>query len=151
MSTFYAILVFVHILAACAWIGGGFVMEVMGLRLGATPNTERMKQFFDVAHYVSPRVFMPAAILTLISGLTLVFMGGALFRDRWIIIALTGVVLTLVIGATQIGPNVARMKALLDSNGDSAEINRVGARLTFVTRLDLFILVVVLFDMVVKP
>ncbi len=151
MQTIYTSLVFVHVLAACAWIGGGFVMQVMGLRLGTPPHKEGMKQFFDVAHYVSPRIFMPAAIVTLLSGLTLVLMGGAIFRDAWIIIALIGVALTMVIGATQIGPNVAKVNALLESNGDIGEIARIGARLNTITRIDLAILVIVLFDMVLKP
>jgi uncharacterized membrane protein len=126
-------------------------MEVMGLRLGSQPTPERMTQFFDVAHYVSPRIFMPSAILTLVSGLALVFMGGAIFRDAWIIIALVGVALTVFLGATQIGPRVARISALLSSGGDSAEVARIAKQLQLVTRIDLLILVVVLLDMVLKP
>lgn len=151
MQSLYSMLVFIHILSACAWLGGGFVMQVMGLRLGAAPSKERMRDFFEVAHYVSPRIFMPAAIVTLLSGVTLVWMGGAFLRDTWIIIALVGVVLTVMLGATQIGPRVAKIHALFESNADVATINPIARRLNLFTRIDVAILVLVLLDMVLKP
>jgi uncharacterized membrane protein len=151
MLTLYTLLVFVHILAVCVWIGGGFVMEVMSLRLGGHPTKERVGQFFEIAHYVSPRVFMPAAIITLFSGVTLVLMGGAAFRDLWIVLALTGVGATIILGATQIGPNVMKMSDLLESSGDANEITRISKRLHFITRIDLVILVFVLLDMILRP
>ena len=146
----YEILVFIHILSATLWLGGGIVMELLHLRLGTSPTTEQLRDFFSMSHWISPRLFMPAALSTLISGVALVFMGGAGWGDTWIIIAIVGVVITVAIGATQIGPTVARISALMDS-GDPSAIAPLTRKLALVTRIDLAILLLVLFDMVFKP
>jgi uncharacterized membrane protein len=151
MENLYTAFIFLHILSAGIWFGGGVVIEVLALRLGPSASREAFKQFFDTAHWVSPRVFMPAALATIISGIVLVLIGGWSFSDVWIIFALVGVAITAFLGATQIGTTIAKMQALIESGADDMQLAAVGRRLHWITRLDLLILILVLLDMVVKP
>ena len=151
MISLYKLLVFVHVLAAVAWLGGGIVLEFLHLRIGKTPTVDNLREFFSIAHWLSPRIFMPTAIVTLLSGITLVFLGGTSFGDAWIVIALIGVAFTVFLGATQIGPTVERINAALQNNESMSVIEPLGRRLSLVARLDLAILLFVLLDMVFKP
>jgi len=151
MAHLYQFLLFAHILSACVWLGGGFFLQALYLRLGSNPTKSNLLEFFSLSHWVSPRIFMPAAILTLGTGLLLVFLGGASWSDAWIIIALVGVAITIGIGATQIGPTVRKLRAALERGETEEKLAAFSLRLNIVTRLDLTILIAVLLDMVFKP
>lgn len=151
MAEMYKLLVFAHILSACVWLGGGFLLQMLYFRIGKNPTKENLKEFFSLAHWVSPRIFMPAGLLTLLTGVSLVYLGGALWSDTWIIIALVGVGITIILGATQIGPTVQKLSVALERGETREQLTALSRRLSVVTRIDLLILFGVLLDMVFKP
>jgi hypothetical protein len=110
-----------------------------------------LREFFAIAQWLSPRLFMPAGITTLLSGITLVAVGRAEFAQTWIILALVGVAVTIALGATQMGPLIGRIHTLLKEEGSSDAVAPLAHRLALYTRIDLVILLLVLLDMVLKP
>jgi hypothetical protein len=103
--------------------------------------------------WVGTRVFAPASLLAFLSGLGLVldsdFWG---FGDDWIIIGLVLFAVTFLAGLLFFGPESGRIGKLVASEGPAspsaqARIRRILA----LSRADLVLLFLILFDMAVKP
>ena len=72
------------------------------------------------------------------------------FGDDWIVIGLILFAITFLAGAGFFGPESGRIKKLIESEGADAAQARV-KRLLVLTRIDLMILFLLIFDMSVKP
>ena len=149
--TFYEFLLFVHIASAAIWVGGGAMIQFFGLRVLASGDSNRLADFAGNVEWVGSRVLTSASLLALLSGLGLVweseFWG---FGDDWIVIGLILFAITFLAGAGFFGPESGRIKKLIESEGADAAQPRV-KRLLVLTRIDLMILFLIIFDMSVKP
>jgi uncharacterized membrane protein len=149
--TFYEFLLFVHIACAVIWVGGGAMFQFFGLRVLASGDANRLAEFAGNVEWAGSRVLVPASLGAFLSGLGLVweseFWG---FGDDWIVIGLILFAITFVAGAGFFGPESGRVEKLIDSEGAVAAQGRV-TRLIVLTRIDLMILFLLIFDMSVKP
>ena len=94
-----------------------------------------------------------ASLLTLIAGLALVWESDAWgFGDDWIVIALVLFAITFLAGVAFFGPEAGRISALVASEGaESPAAQARIRRILVLTRLDLVLLFLIVFDMAVKP
>jgi uncharacterized membrane protein len=149
--TFYEFLLFVHIASAAIWVGGGAMIQFFGLRVLASGDPNRLADFASNVEWVGSRFLTSASLVALLSGLGLVweseFWG---FGDDWIVIGLILFAITFLAGAGFFGPESGRIKKLIESEGADAAQARV-KRLLVLTRIDLMILLLLIFDMSVKP
>jgi uncharacterized membrane protein len=149
--TFYEFLLFLHIAGAAIWVGGGAMLQFFGLRVLASGDSNRLAEFAGNVEWVGSRFLTSASLLALLSGLGLVwesdFWG---FGDDWIVIGLILFAITFLAGAGFFGPESGRIKKLIESEGAAAAQERV-KRLIVLTRIDLMILLLLIFDMTVKP
>jgi uncharacterized membrane protein len=149
--TFSEFLLFVHIASAAIWVGGGAMIQFFGLRVLASGDANRLAEFAGNVEWVGSRVLTSASLVALVSGLGLVweseFWG---FGDDWIVIGLILFAITFLAGAGFFGPESGRIKKLIESEGADAAQARV-KRLLVLTRIDLMILFLLIFDMSVKP
>ncbi len=103
-------LLIIHILAAATWIGGSLLLAFAGPRM-ARAGGPAAGAWINVVLQAVPRFFIPAALLTLISGLGLVSSD-----DQWdwsnafVGIGITAVIIALAIA---IFNNVPALKAIL--------------------------------------
>lgn len=67
----------IHILSAAAWIGGALLLGFVGPRMGRAGGPAA-GAWVGVVIEVIPKFFVPAAMLTLLSGAAIV-----LFEDQW--------------------------------------------------------------------
>jgi len=82
-------LLFVHILAAMVWLGGGLTLLIVGLRAGASSRPEAIAEFAGAVPYVGLRVLMPSVVLLLVTGVWQVLASSAWkFTQLWVVIAL---------------------------------------------------------------
>ena len=151
--SWYEFLLFAHISTAAIWVGGGAMMQVFGLRAISSPDPMRLAQLGQDIEWIATRVLVPASLLAVVSGVLLVidsdFWG---FGDDWIVIGIILFAITFVAGTAFFGPESGRLGKLIEVQGaGSPEVQARLKRLLALTRADLMLLFLIIFDMSVKP
>ncbi|MGI8775776.1 MAG: DUF2269 family protein [Actinomycetota bacterium] len=151
--TFYEAMRFVHILAAIVWVGGAIMFQFIYMRVMAANDPGRMRAFAADTEQIGKKVLMPAAIVVLAAGVTMVLNhGGINFEDTWIVIGIAGIIGSALVGSLYLGPEGGRIGALLqERGGEDDEIRSRRERLVLIGRIELTVLILIVLDMVVKP
>lgn len=148
----YQTIVFVHVLAAVAWVGGDILLQLMGYRIQRTNDPERMGQFGRDVEYLGLRFIMPCSIVLILAAIALIWYGPYGLSATWVKLAIVGYVITLVTGAAYLGPASGKIGRLLRTkSADDPEVARLLSRLLLVSRLDLVVLILLVALMVFKP
>ena len=138
----YLGIVFIHIFAAIIWVGGAFTFQLRIAQLRKATDTTGFLQLGQDAERWGQRVFMPASIVVLLAGITMV----------WYALALVGIVLTSLVGALYLGPQGGRFAKLAQERGvEDPDVVAARDRLILVSRIDYLVLVLIVLDMVFKP
>lgn len=148
----YEGLLALHILSAVVWVGGGTAMQVMGTRIRASGDGTAMAVFGHQAEWMGMKVFMPASIVQLVTGIWLVIEIDYSFSEFWIAFGLFGILFSAVVGAAFLGPQSGKLGTLAAEKGfEDPETQAVLQRLVLVSRIELGILLLVVIDMAIKP
>ena len=148
----YSTVLFLHIFCAIVWVGGGVTMQVLASR-AMKAGPEEAAKFAASAEFMGTRVFLPASIILLILGLTMV-LGWDFWSltDVWVLVGLGGIASTIVIGAGFLGPEAGKLAKLIEEKGTTdPEVSARIARILKISRIDLAVLIVVVWDMAYKP
>jgi uncharacterized membrane protein len=150
--TWYEFLLFVHIAMAVIWVGGGAMLQVVALRTLRNPDPMRLVEFGRDVEWIGNRVLVPSALLAVVSGVWMVidsdFIG---FGDDWIVIGIILFAITFLAGALFFGPEAGRTGKQAEAEGPSPAVLTRLQRLLALTRADLMLLFLIIFDMSVKP
>jgi uncharacterized membrane protein len=151
--SWYEFLLFVHISAASVWVGGGAVIQIFALRTMRARDPMRMAEFGGDVEWIGNRVLVPSALTAVVSGVVMVidsdFIG---FGDDWIVIGIILFAITFLAGAFYFGPQSGRFKKLVEAEGPASPLAQAQMqRLLALTRADLMLLFLIIFDMAVKP
>jgi uncharacterized membrane protein len=148
--TWYTFLLFVHVSTAVIWVGGGLMMQLFGVRAAMSSDPARMAAVGADIEFIAIRLFLPASLLAFLSGVLMVldsdFYG---FGDDWIVVALVLYATTFLAGLLFLGPESGRVGKLTAEG--SPEAGPRTQRLIFLSRLDLSLLFLLIYDMTVKP
>jgi uncharacterized membrane protein len=148
----YSLFLFVHIAVAVIWVGGGFMMQLFGLRVLAANDSKRLADLGADIEWIGTRVLVPASLVAALSGVALVIDGPWDFGNRWVIFGILLYAVTFVAGAAFFGPESGRIGKLVAERGaDSPEVNARLRRLILLSRFDLVLLFLIIYDMAVKP
>jgi uncharacterized membrane protein len=149
--TWYEFSLWVHIFTALIWVGGNLTLQVLAVRTMRTDDPVRLAGFAKDAEWVGTRVFMPSALVLLAFGFVLVEKGNWGY-DFWVIFGLVVLALSAITGAAFLGPEAGRIGKLTDQHGvEHPEVQARIKRILKVSRVEGLLLVLVVFDMVVKP
>jgi uncharacterized membrane protein len=149
----YEWLLFLHILAAIIWVGGGIMFEMLLLRVRRTGGGTDLIRLLQAMEWIAPRMIAPSALVLLGLGLTMVAINDAwTIGQLWIVLALVLFGLSFLIGGVYVGPESKRIAAAVEAEGAESPdaLRRIG-RMSTVSRVDLLLLVVIVWDMVFKP
>jgi uncharacterized membrane protein len=147
----YRGIVFIHIFSAMVWVGGAFFLQVKIAQIRKAHDTSGFLQVGKDAEQFGQRVFMPASIIVLLAGITMVWYGPYSFK-LWIALALVGIVATVLNGAIYLGPQGGKLAALAEERGfDDPEVAAMRDRVILVSRIDYLVLALIVLDMVFKP
>jgi uncharacterized membrane protein len=151
--TTYQVLKAFHVLAAVTWVGGGIALQVVAIRLVREADPVRMRGFAGDVEWVGSHLFALTSLLVLVLGIWMVILEPAwTFGQPWILFGLAAFAYSFVSGAFYLGPRSGRLKRLFEEQGEgSPEALALMRRLFAVSRVELVILVLVVFDMVLKP
>ena len=151
--SWYEFLLFVHVSVAVIWVGGATMIQFFALRTLRVPDPMRLAEFSGDVEWVGTRVLMPASLLAVVSGVWMVidsdFLG---FGDDWIVIGIILFAITFLAGALFFSPEAGRIKKLIQTEGPtSPAVQARIQRILALTRADLMLLFLIIFDMTVKP
>jgi uncharacterized membrane protein len=150
----YEFWLFVHVLMAIVWVGGSIHLQIIGARLTAANDPIQLAGFSKQAEWIGTRVLTPAAILIVIAGVLMVLdsSGSPAFEDLWVIIGIAGFLYSFINGATLLGPLSGKTANLIEERGaEDAQVQTNIRRLFLYGRIELVILIVVVWAMTMKP
>jgi uncharacterized membrane protein len=146
---FVSLLKFVHVCAAVLWVGGGITMLLGGFLLARTRPAEDQLAHIRMVALLGPRIFMPASIVTLLSGLSLQFAAGWGWQP-FTVLGLIGVAVTATFGAMVLGPSCERAVKMAQSWGAVSALPML-RRIYRLAALDYAVQISIVFLMVTKP
>jgi uncharacterized membrane protein len=148
----YELLLFVHVLAAVVWIGGALSLQVLAIRAERSPDGGRVANIATEAEWVGSRIFLPASIVLLLAGIGLTLEGDWGFTTLWVLLGLIAYGLSALTGSLFLGPESGRIGKMIAEVGpqDPEVIARI-KRIFLVSRIELVVLLFIVFDMTVKP
>jgi uncharacterized membrane protein len=147
----YRILLFIHVLAAAAWVGGGLYNYLHGLSIRASKDPARMGAFARETQEFASKYFAPAAIVSVISGVWLVFEGDWDW-DFWVLSGLAVWLYSLISNTTWLEKLGKKMEALVAEKGPtSPEVQAAGQEMFKWRTIEIVLLVFVIFAMTYKP
>jgi uncharacterized membrane protein len=149
--TWYELLLFVHIVSVIVWLGGGFCLQLLGARVRAAGDPERTARFGRDVAWIGSRVFSPSSLLALVSGILLVVEGNWDWGEPYVSVGLLVWLVSFLVGVGFLGPTSRKVAELVEREGPaSAEAARRMGQVFLYSRIELVLLVVVVFMMVVK-
>ena len=151
--TRYELLKFLHVGGAIAWVGGGLGLLLLTRRLVAAGDHAGVLALSRQSKAIGNVLFVPASLVTVASGITLVALeAGLAFTDLWILIGFGGIAAS---GAAQMvvaaPAESAFVTATADYGLDSPQVAAAARRLGLGNSLDVGLLLIVVWVMVAKP
>jgi len=151
--SWYEFLLFAHISMAVIWVGGATMVQFFALRAIRASDPMRMAEFAEDIEWSANRTLIPASGLAFVTGVLLVidsdFWG---FGDDWIVIGLALFAITFLAGILFFGPESGRLSKLAESEGPASPVFQARLqRMLALTRADLMLLFLLIFDMATKP
>jgi uncharacterized membrane protein len=150
-QTLYDWLLFLHVLAAMVWLGGGVMLAALAARVLRDPEPGAVAGFTGSLRVLGPLVLAPATLAVLALGIWLVLDSEAWdFGQLWVQLGLG-----LFAGAFLVGAAFQSRSALAATRaaerGDDGEARRQLRRWLWGYRLIVLLLVVAAWDMTTKP
>ena len=147
----YEWLVFLHVLAAMVWVGGGVLLAVSGARVLRDPDPAAVGRFTGSLRVLGPLVLAPATIAVLGLGIGLVVDSDVWdFGQLWVGLGLAVFAVAFLIGAVwQSRTALAATRAA--ERDDAAEARRQLRRWLWGYGVVVLLLVVAAWDMTTKP
>jgi uncharacterized membrane protein len=148
----YELLLFVHVTGAIVWIGGAAIIQFFALRALRAGDARRVAELAADIAWIGTRVLLPSALVVVVAGVLLMFDGDWTWGQTWVVLALILYAITFVAGAAFFSPESGRIaKAIAGQGPDSPEAQHRIRRLLVLTRLDLILLLAIVYVMTVKP
>ena len=150
-QTLYDWLLFLHVLAAMVWVGGGVMLAAIAARVLRDPDPAAVGRFTASLRSLGPLVLAPATVAVLGLGIGLVVDSDAWdFGQLWLQLGLALFAAAFLIGAVwQSRTALAATRAA--EHNSNGEARRQLRRWSWGYRLIVLLLVVAAWDMTTKP
>jgi uncharacterized membrane protein len=147
------ITLFLHIMGTVAWIGTAGLLSVLQFRYRQLAESDALKVLFAVSEWLSIWVFVPAVVITSVTGFVLVGLSPrANLGQFWIQLSLGMLVVAGIFGGGLISPATIKARQMLEQFGWShPSVQRQLHYLAVISRVELAILAGLVLEMVVKP
>jgi uncharacterized membrane protein len=150
-QTLYDWLLFLHVLAAMVWVGGGVILAVTAARVLRDPDPAAVGRFTTSLRVLGPLVLAPATVAVFGLGIGLVVDTDAWdFGQLWVQLGLGLFAAAFLIGAVW-QSRTALAAAAAAARDDGAEARRQLRRWLWGYWLIVLLLVVAAWDMTTKP
>src|SRR5687768_4437992 len=113
----YELYLFIHIAAAVIWVGGGFMLIVLGIQAERSNDENRLRTVFEQVGSVATKVIVPSSIVVLLMGILMIVDGPWSLSYLWLVLGLIGFLATFVTGIGILTPQSEKLGAQLASEG----------------------------------
>jgi uncharacterized membrane protein len=142
---------FAHVAAALIWVGGGVMLSLVGVRARRSGDLAVIGDFAKLLSFAGLRVFTPAVVTVLVTGLWLVLAGSEWqIGELWVLLALVAFAAAFLIGAVYLSRSALRLQRAVGIADLAGAQSGIGQWLIGYT-LVLAILLFAVWDMVFKP
>jgi len=142
----------VHVISVVVWIGGGLLLTLFGILAERARDGIQLAAIARMAAFAGERIFTPAALLAVASGIAMVLNLHWGFDHFWIIFGLLGFLSTFVIGIGVLAPMAKQANELIAEKGpQDPEVQVFASKILLIARADVAVLLLVIVDMVSKP
>jgi uncharacterized membrane protein len=149
--TWYELWLFLHVLGAITWIGGAAAIQVFGILTKRAADPAKSAFFAANVSYSVMRVFLPAALLVIASGIGLTVNGNWDWGEPFIVLGLVLWAIVALIAFGFLGRAIGQAGAQMAAEGPSPALGVRMRNLVWLSRGLLAVLVVIVFFMTVKP
>ena len=149
--TWYELWLFLHISGAIVWAGGGLAAQVFGYLAARSGDPARGAAFGQDMAFVGPKVFAPASLLVLVTGIILTEKGNWDWSTTFIVLGLIGWALVAFTGFGYLTRAMKQVGSRLATEGPSPEIAAQLKRLVLTGRVLVLVLFLIVLAMVAKP
>ena len=148
----YQIYLTLHVLAVVVWVGGDITLTTLGIVFESKQDGPTLAALGRMGSWIGTRVYTPALFFVFGFGVALVEKSGIGWHHFWIVFAVVGWALAMLIGIAFVGPELGRIdQAAQEFGPESPEVGRRVKRLFTIFRFDTALLILVVVDMVAKP
>jgi hypothetical protein len=143
------ILLIIHIAAAGTWLGANVVQTIVP-GLAARQGVEAVAGWFRVAGDLSKRLYMPASILLLITGIVMVIQNDAYaFESPFVVIGFGMIVVGALLGIFVFDPTSSEAADAVES-GEQSRVKAATTRLATFGTIDTLLLLLTITAMVMR-
>jgi uncharacterized membrane protein len=148
----YNTLKFIHILSIIILVGGVHAMLILNARIGKAGNPAFAGMFMEQNKFMAMRVYIPAALVALITGIGMAQVGHLGFSPLWIQYGIGGLILGMVIGNAVIGRMAAKlMQQVAAGTIAPADAMATRKKIAALAGFNLLLMISIVFVMVFKP
>ena len=146
----YVLFKFPHVASAVIWIGGAFVMIMLGVKAERAKDDAEIVSVVRQVAWAADRIYVAASVATLLFGLIVAWLG-ALWGNLWVILGLVGVAATIGLGVIVLTPRAKAVEAGYKAGGVTPGVVALCREMLTIAKFDSVLLFVVIADMVLKP
>lgn len=146
----YSAIKFLHVVSAIVWVGGAFVMIMLGANTARTSNDSEVVGVVLHVGWIGHHIYMPASLATLVFGLALATIG-SLWETLWVPLGLIGIVVSIAIAITALTPLSKKLAIGFKTSGVTPAIVTTAHRILRIAKFDIVLLLVIVADMVLRP
>jgi len=148
----YQIYLALHVLAVVVWVGGDITLTTLGIVFEGKKDGPTLAALGRMGAWIGTRVYTPALFFVFGFGVALVEKSGIGWNHFFIVFAVVGWSLAMVIGIAFVGPELGRIDRAAQEHGpESPEVGRRVKRLFMIFRFDTALLILIVLDMTAKP
>jgi uncharacterized membrane protein len=148
--TSYELWLFLHIAASIVWIGGATVAQVFGVLAQRSGDPAQSAAFGRSMGFIGPKVFMPASIAVLVTGVLLTEDGNWEWSETFVWLGVVLWAAVSLVAFAFLTRAMGRVGARMAAEGPSPELGAEVKRLVLLARVLVLVLFVIVFLMVVK-
>lgn len=142
---------FLHVVGAITWIGGGIAIQVFGVLTKRAADPAKTAFFARNVGWTVMRVFLPASIIVVVSGVGLVETIGWDWGEPFIAYGLLLWALVSLVAFGFLAQAQGRAALRLETEGPSPALGLRLRNLVWLSRALLAVLLLIVFLMTVKP
>jgi uncharacterized membrane protein len=149
--TWYELWLFLHVLGAIVWVGGAAAIQVFGILTKRAADPTKTAFFVGNVSFTVLKVFLPASLVVIVSGVGLTETGHWDWGEPFIAIGLVLWAMVSLVAFGFLARAMGRAGAQLAAEGPSPGLMLRLRNLVWLSRGLLGILLVIVYLMTVKP
>jgi uncharacterized membrane protein len=151
-TQWYFVFKMIHVGAAVVWVGGGLFIAACAIVAELANDDDQLLQIGRLADQVASKLFPLMSFVVLGFGLAMTANGDIGYDQFWIIFGLIAWAASAATGILFLTPETKRLtKAMTERGPKDPEVQTRLRRILLALRVDVAVMLLIVFDMVVKP